>query len=50
MDKKGPTFAEKFQYSILEVLSRSDSKTAVDHREGHWKLVLGSRWLGHNAN
>ena len=50
MDKKGPTFAEKFQYSILEVLNRSESETDVELREGHWKLVLGSRSLGNNAN
>lgn len=50
MDKTGPTFCEKFQYSILEVLNRSESETEVELREEHWKLVLGSRSLGHNGN
>jgi hypothetical protein len=46
----GPVRAEQFQYSVLEVLSRNEAETSVLLRENHWKLVLGARNFGLNAN
>jgi len=47
---EGVPRAGHFQYSILEVLSRSEMEAGVIARENHWKLALGTRQFGNNPN
>jgi len=49
LQEKGLSYAENFQYSILEVII-NDNQSVVDAREQHWKKVLCSQNFGYNRN
>jgi hypothetical protein len=50
LEDKGSSYAENFQYSILEVITKNDTQAHIDAREQHWKKVLCSRECGYNDN
>lgn len=50
LEAKGISYAEHFQYAILEIADPLDSKEQVCEREDHWKDVLLSRNFGYNSN
>jgi hypothetical protein len=50
LQEKGSSYAENFQYSILEVITKNDNQAFIDAREQHWKKVLCSREFGYNDN
>ena len=50
LEREGREYAEHFQYAILEIADRQDTKEQVIERETHWKNLLMSRDFGYNAN
>ncbi|MGB4405296.1 MAG: GIY-YIG nuclease family protein [Sphaerochaeta sp.] len=48
--EKGASYAENFQYSILEVITKNDNQAYIDKRELYWKKALRSRDFGYNDN
>lgn len=50
LKEKGPSYAENFQFSILEVITKSDNQAYIDARENYWKNALRSREFGYNDN
>jgi hypothetical protein len=48
LEVEGPTYAENFQYAILEIADPLDTDKQVLERETHWKEVLMSREHGYN--
>lgn len=48
--KKGIEYAQNFQFSILEIKSKTIDKEEIISRETHWKEVLFSRDFGYNKN
>jgi hypothetical protein len=47
---KGDEYAEKFQFSIIEVCDINSNPDHVISRESHWKDVLMTREFGLNRN
>ncbi len=50
LKQKGDTYLENFQYSILEVITKSDNDSFINEREQFWKTVLRSLEFGYNEN
>jgi hypothetical protein len=50
LEEKGTSYAEHFQYAVLEIADPLDTKEQVLARENHWKEVLMSRKFGYNSN
>lgn len=50
LGEKGISYAEHFQYAVLEIADPLDTKEQVLARENHWKEVLMSRKFGYNSN
>lgn len=50
LQEKGISYAENFQYSILEVITKNDNQAYIDAREQYWKTALRSREFGYNDN
>lgn len=48
--KKGIEYAQHFQFSILEIKSKTVDEKEIISRESHWKDVLFSRDFGYNKN
>lgn len=48
LNKKGPEYADNFQYSILEIADTHTSKDDILERESYWKNVLCTRKYGYN--
>jgi hypothetical protein len=48
--KSGPSYAENFQFALVEVCDINASPDYVISREGHWKDVLMTREFGLNWN
>lgn len=50
LNDKGMTYADNFQYSILEIADTHKTKDEILARESYWKNVLASRQFGYNDN
>ena len=50
IEREGLEYASNFQFSILEIRSRTTSQEEIQRREDHWKNVLLSRKFGYNRN
>ena len=50
LEEKGTSYAEHFQYAVLEIADPLDTKEQVLARENHWKEVFMSRKFGYNSN
>ncbi|MEX2671811.1 MAG: GIY-YIG nuclease family protein [Phycisphaeraceae bacterium] len=50
LNEAGPSRANHFQYSVLEIADTHASPEDVLHREAHWKRVLMSQAHGLNGN
>ncbi|MEZ9473025.1 GIY-YIG nuclease family protein, partial [Vibrio lentus] len=50
LNEKGMTYADNFQYSILEIADTHKTKDEILARESYWKNVLASRQFGYNDN
>lgn len=50
LEEKGDSYLENFQYSILEVITKSDNDSFINEREQFWKKVLQSQKFGYNDN
>lgn len=50
LQKEGTAYAENFQYSILEVLSKNTDDDFIDQRETFWKNVFLTKKYGYNKN
>jgi hypothetical protein len=50
LEKNGATYAEHFQFSILEIRSRTTDDEEIKKREKHWKDALRTREFGYNRN
>ncbi|WP_319756513.1 GIY-YIG nuclease family protein [uncultured Sphaerochaeta sp.] len=50
LKEKGPSYVENFQFSILEVITKSDNQAYIDARENYWKNALRTREFGYNHN
>jgi len=50
LEEKGDSYLENFQYSILEVIIKSDNSSYINAREQFWKTVLQSQKFGYNDN
>lgn len=48
--KKGASYADRFQFAVLEVCDIGANPEYVLQREAHWKRVLCSREFGYNGN
>lgn len=46
----GENYLNNFQFSILEIFSKSMSKDEIINRESHWKRILLTREFGYNDN
>jgi len=50
LEEKGASYADNFQYAILEIADPSVTNEQLIHRENHWKKVLRTREFGYNLN
>lgn len=50
LKEKGDSYLENFQYSILEIIIKSDNSSYINAREQYWKTVLRSQEFGYNDN
>ena len=50
LNRNGAGYAEHFQFSILEIRSRTTDDEEIKKREKHWKDALQSREFGYNRN
>ncbi len=48
LEDKGDSYLENFQYSILEVITKSDNISFINDREQFWKKALQSQKFGYN--
>lgn len=48
IEAKGSSYADTFQYAVLEIADLLDTDDQVLKREAHWKDVLMSREFGYN--
>ncbi|HNT74301.1 MAG TPA: GIY-YIG nuclease family protein [Anaerolineae bacterium] len=46
----GVTYADNFQYAILEIADSHATKDYILSREAYWKQALLTRQFGYNAN
>ncbi len=47
---EGNDRSRQFQFSVLEIADKHESREGIQQRESHWKTVLGTRDHGLNAN
>jgi len=50
LHKHGGDYVTNFQFSILEIRSRTTDDEEIINRESHWKDALGTREHGYNQN
>ena len=50
LQQNGNDYVRQFQFSILEIRTRTTDDQEIIRRESHWKRILGTREHGYNSN